>query len=425
MASNLLLQLYNAVDSVVIGQYAGAEALAAVGVSNPIMMLFNALFMGFSVGASIVISQSFGAKNIERLRVSINTALSLAFVIGSLITIFGIMFCRPIMVLLNVPDDVIDGASLYLSIIFLGTLGNVFFNYGGGILRGMGDSRWPLIALAISCILNIVLDIWFVYGLGCGIAGVAWATIIGQTLSGLVLAARIHRFGLGIRLSLKEILRPDIGVLKTIVRLGLPSGLQHMAMSMAGVITQSFTNRFGAVFIAANTVVMRIDGFVIMPLFGLSMSATTFVGQNVGAGKLERVKTGVNKVLTMVAILSVSMGVIMYFSGQYIALAFTDDPAVNIIAKQGIQIICFVYIFMGFDFTLAGAMRGAGVAIVPMITTIIGSILRIFLVYTLAIVPFNYLGVFYAMASSMVAGAVMIFTYYRLGNWREKGIRAA
>ncbi|MCL2057804.1 MAG: MATE family efflux transporter [Oscillospiraceae bacterium] len=423
MASNLLLQLYNAVDSIVIGQYAGAEALAAVGVSNPVMMLFNAIFMGFSVGASIVISQSFGAKNIERLRRSINTTLSLAFMVGTAITVFGVVFCRPLLRIMNVPGDVIDNASTYLTIIFIGTLGNVFFNYGGGILRGMGDSRWPLIALSISCILNIVLDVWFVFGLGWGIAGVAWATIIGQTLSGLVLAVRINRIGYG-KISLNEMLHPDPGLIKTIVRLGLPSALQQMAMSLSGVISLSFTNRFGAIFIASNTVVMRMDGFVIMPMFGLSMSATTFVGQNIGAGKIDRVKNGINKVLMMVAALSITMGVVMYFWGYMFAWAFTSEPGVIAIAKQGIQIICFVYIFMGTDFTLGGAMRGAGVAFVPMFTSITGNVIRILLVYFLAIVPHNYLGVFYAMASSMVISCVIIFTYYRLGNWRNKGVRA-
>ena len=313
MASNLLLQLYNAVDSIVIGQYAGAEALAAVGVSNPVMFLFNAIFMGFSVGASIVISQNFGAKNMERLHKSINTTLSLAFSVGTVITVLGIIFCKPLLRIMNVPDDVIDNAAIYLTIIFAGTLGNVFFNYGGGILRGLGDSRWPLIALSISCFLNIVLDVWFVFGLGWGIAGVAWATIIGQSLSGVVLAFRINRIGYGMKISLKEMLHPDPDIIKTIVRLGLPSALQQMAMSLSGVITQSFTNRFGAIFIASNTVVMRLDGFVIMPLFGLSMSATTFTGQNIGAKKMDRVKNGINKVLMMVAALSIAMGVVMYF----------------------------------------------------------------------------------------------------------------
>ncbi|MCL2166102.1 MAG: MATE family efflux transporter [Clostridiales bacterium] len=425
IASNLLQQLYNAVDSIVIGQYAGAGALAAVGVSNPIMMLFNALFMGFSTGASIVVAQYFGAKNLEKLRHSINTTFSLAFAVGLVITILGVVLCKPLLHLLNVPDNVIGSASLYLTIIFTGTVGNVFFNYGSGILRGMGDSRWPLISLAISCVLNIVLDVWFVFGFGWGVAGVAIATVIGQTLSGLVLAWRIHRFGHGLRLSPAEMLRPDWSIISMIVRLGLPSGLQQMAMSLGGVITQSFTNRFGTIFIAANTVVQRVDGFVIMPMFGLSISATTFSGQNIGAGKIERAKKGINRILAMMAVMCIGLGVGMYFFGQYIAMVFTTEIAVIAIAKQGIQIICFVFVFMGLGETLAGAMRGAGAAVVPMISAIISNTIRIPLVYILAIMPNNYLGVFYTMALSMMTGALMMSLYYRFGKWQEKGIRVS
>ena len=425
MAGNLLQQLYNAVDSIVIGQYAGAEALAAVGVSNPIMMLFNALFMGFSTGANIVVAQSFGAKNMQTLRRSINSAFTLAFAVGLVITVLGVLLCRPLLQLLNVPGDIINDAALYLTIIFIGTVGNVFFNYGSGILRGLGDSRWPLIALAISCGLNIVLDVWFVYGLGWGIAGVAWATIIGQTLSGIVMAVRINRFGYGLKISAKEMLRPDMGIIKAVVRLGIPSGLQLMAMSLGGVITQSFTNRFGAIFIASNTVVQRVDGLVIMPMFGLSMSATTFVGQNMGANKPERVKKGINRILMMVVLLTVALGVIMFFSGYNISRAFTTDPEVLRIAKQGIQIISFCYIFIGIDGVLSGSMRGAGVAVVPMISSIISNTIRIPLIYILAILPFNYLGAFYTMGIGMTIGAVMMSAYYRFGKWQEKGIRVA
>ena len=425
IASNLLMQLYNAVDSIVIGQYAGSGALAAVGVSNPIMMLFNALFMGFSVGASIIVAQTFGAKDFERLKQSINTIFALAFTVGIIITVLGVVLCRPLLRLLNVPDDVIDNAAVYLTIIFTGTAGNVFFNYGGGVLRGMGDSRWPLVSLSISCFLNIVLDLWFVYGFGWGIAGVAWATVIGQTLSGFVLAWRINKFGYGIKLSLKEMLKPDLSVIMNVFRLGIPSGLQNMAMSLGGVIIQSFTNSFGSIFIAANTIVMRLDGFVIMPMFGFSMAATTFVGQNTGAGKFDRLKKGVNRILLMVIGLAIAMGFVMYFYSQYAIRVFTSEIEVIDIAMRGIRIICFIYTFMGIDNTLSGAMRGAGMAVVPMITAITSNIIRIPLVYVLAIMPFNYMGVFYSMATSMTIGAIIILIYYRFGNWREKGIRVA
>ena len=425
MASNLLQQLYNAVDSIVIGQYAGSDAIAAVGVSNPIMLLFNALFIGFSLGAGIVVSQSFGAKDFDKLRRSINTTFTLAFSIGLVITVIGVSLSTPLLRLLNVPDDILGNSSLYLRIIFIGTIGNVFFNYGGGILRGLGDSRWPLLALAISCVLNIVLDVVFVFGFGWGVAGVAWATIIGQTLSGLVLAWRINRFGYGLKISFREMLKPDLVLFKTIIRLGLPSGLQHMSRSLGSVLTQSFTNRFGSLFIASNSVVQRVDGLVIMPMFGLGSSATTYVGQNIGAGKLDRAKKGINRILVMVFIFCAIMGVVMYFFGHNIALAFTSEVEVVGIVKQGIQIICFVYVFFGIDNTLSGSLKGAGVAIVPMISSIISNFLKVPLVYFLATVPNDYIGTFYMMAISMIIGAVTMLLYYKFGKWQEKGVRVA
>ena len=426
VAGNLLLQFYNVVDSIVIGQYAGADAVAAVGVSNPIMMLFNALFMGLSMGANIIISQTYGARDMEKLKRSVNTVLGLAFAVGIIITIMGLTLAKPLLRLLNTPANIFDDAAIYLTVIYTGMLGNVFFNNGSGILRGMGDSRWPLLALTISCIMNIVLDIWFVFGLHWGVAGVAWATIIGQTFSGLVLAWRIHHFGHGIKLSLKMMFRPDKEITVNIFRLGLPSGIQAMAMSLGGIITQSFANTFGSSFIAANTMVMRLDGFAMMPLMGLGMSSTTFVGQNMGAGNSERARKGVYKILSMVAVTGVIMGLIMYFFCEYFMLAFTSEEHVIAIAVSGVRLICFVYMFMGFEQTLAGSMRGAGVAIVPMVISIISnSFFRIPIAYFLAVRPNNYMGMFYAMATTMVLGATMEFLYFQFGNWREKGVVVA
>ena len=425
VAGNLLMQFYNVVDSVVIGQYANADAVAAVGVSNPIMMLFNALFMGLSVGANIVVSQTFGAKDMAKLKLSINTILGLAFAVGIVITVMGLTLCRPLLRLLNTPENIFADAATYLTVIYTGMLGNVFFNNGSGILRGMGDSRWPLIALLISCVINIVLDIWFVFGLHWGVAGVAWATVIGQTLSGIVLAWRIHHFGQGIRLSPKEMLHPNKDISLNIVRLGLPSGIQAMAMSLGGVITQSFSNTFGSSFIAANTMVARLDGFAMMPLLGLGLASTTFVGQNVGAGKPDRAKSGVYKVFGMVVVVALVMGAIMFFFSKYFMLAFTDEENVIAIAVNGVRIICFVYVFMGIEQSAAGAIRGAGVAIVPMAISIVSNTLRIPFVYFLAIQRNNQLGIFYALALTMVLNGIMEFSYFRFGNWRDKGVVVA
>ena len=290
---NLCFQLYNVVDSVVVGNYVGTDALAAVGAVFPIMMLFNALFMGVSMGAQIVISQTFGAKDEDGLRTVTNTAITMAILIGAAITAVGVPLAKPMLQLIKTPANIIGDSRTYLVIIFIGTLGNVFYNLGSGTLRGMGDSRWPLVAMLVSSVTNIALDLVFVIYFNMGVAGVAWATSIAHFLSGMIPLWRIQSGNYPVRLHLKDMLHPDGAAASRIFRLGLPSSLQNAAMSLGSIVIQSFANSFGSNFIAANTIIMKADGFAIMPMMGLGMASTSFVGQNIGARKLDRAKKGV------------------------------------------------------------------------------------------------------------------------------------
>lgn len=423
IASNLIMQLYNVADSIIVGNFVSSDALAAVGASFPIMMLFNALFMGIAAGAGIVVAQYFGAKNTEGLKKAVNTTFTLTLIVGGAITVLGVVFSKSILSLMGTPENIFDDSAAYLMIIFAGMLGGMVYSIGGGILRGMGDSKWPLYFLILSSVMNISLDLLFVVVLHWGVAGAAVATIIAQFISAILVYRRLARGGYGVSFDFRQ-LGLDGQAAKTIIRLGLPSGIQMMAMSLGSMIIQTFSNGFGSDFIAANSIVMRTDGFVILPMMGFGMALTTFVGQNVGAGKVERAKHGIHASVLIVAILAVSMGIILYFFGEHIMRVFTDNTVVLGIGKQGIQILAFVYIFMGIDHTLAGAMRGAGAAVAPMITGLLGNLTRIPIAYFLAVKPNDYIGLFYAMAISMAFSCILIIVYYLRGSWKTKAIVA-
>lgn len=476
IAGNLIMQLYNVVDSIVVGNYVGTKALAAVGSSFPIMMLFNALFMGVSMGAQIVISQTFGAKNYPMLQTVINTAVSIAFIIGTAITVIGSPLVKPLLKLLGTPADILDNASTYLLIIFLGTLGNIFYNQVSGAMRGMGDSRWPLIALVISSVTNVVLDIVFVANLGMGVAGVAWATLISHFLSGLVLLFHFQKGSYPVKIQWIKLLKPNREASSRIFALGMPSALQHMAQSLGGIVIQTFANTFGSDYIAANTIVMKADGFAMMPMFGIGMACTSFVGQNIGAGNRERAKKGIHAGIACAVTIAAFVGVVLFFTGKYIMMAFGADGQVLYMGVSGIHFLAFCYMFMGIDGVVGGSMRGAGAAIAPACTAITSNLCRIPLAYFLAVRPLknamsnllatgserltsltteymgtglyetteaarkaaaanicsvenstglyeNFMGMFMSMGISMAIGATLIFLYFKFGKWHNKAVK--
>ena len=291
LIGNLAQQLYSTVDSIVVGYYVGDNALAAVGASGPILNLLLVLFMGISVGASVMVSQYFGAKDRERLEKTVGTTLTATVVSSIFIMIVGPLITPPVMSALSTPPEIYDMACTYLVILFAGIVGSAFYNILSGVLRGLGDSVTPVVFLIIACLLNIVLDVWFVAGFHWDVAGVAIATIISQIVSGSLCLIRM--FFMRDVLSVKPAyLWPKAQYLKQLIRLGLPSGLTQAIFSFAMIILQSLTNSFGTVVIAANTAVMRVDGFAMMPNFTFGTTMTTYTGQNIGAGRIDRVEKG-------------------------------------------------------------------------------------------------------------------------------------
>lgn len=419
--SFFVMQLYNVADSIIVGQFVGPDALAAVAAGFPIMMFFNALYMGISTGATVVISQLFGAKDAGGLGKASRTTFTLTLTIATVITVLGITLTRPFLNLLGTPANIINDSVVYLTIIFAGTLGNLVYSIGSGVLRGLGDSKWPLYFLLFSSILNILLDLVFVIVFNWGVPGVALATLVAQLASGAFVLARINRGSYGIRFSFRDLgVNGDIA--RAIIRLGLPSGIQSMAMSAGSMIIQSFANRFGSTFIAANSTVMRADGFAFLPMMAIGSAITTFVGQNIGAGNIDRAKKGIKVAATIIIIIGITMGAVMWFYGSYIIRAFTADADVIAIGERGVRTLAWFYCFIGLESCFAGAMRGAGAAVAPMVTTLSANLLRIPVAYILAVRPHNYMGLFYAMVASMVLGSILIFLYYLKGNWRNKSI---
>ena len=434
LIGNLAQQLYSTVDSIVVGYYVGDNALAAVGASGPILNLLLVLFMGISVGASVMVSQYFGAKDRERLEKTVGTTLTATVVSSIFIMVVGPLITPPVMSALSTPPEIYDMACTYLVILFAGIIGSAFYNILSGVLRGLGDSVTPVVFLIIACLLNIVLDVWFVAGFHWDVAGVAIATIISQIVSGSLCLIRM--FFMRDVLSVKPAyLWPKAQYLKQLIRLGLPSGLTQAIFSFAMIILQSLTNSFGTVVIAANTAVMRVDGFAMMPNFTFGTTMTTYTGQNIGAGRIDRVEKGVKDGLKIGLSVSVVLVALILLFGQYLMQMFTSTPEVISTGMRMLRILAVGYIAMGVTQILSGVMRGAGDTMTPMWISIITTvIIRVPIAYGLEFLTRPEGGamgsgtpdpLFISLLISWVMGAVITSIAYRMGRWKKKSIVAA
>ena len=275
LIGNLAQQLYNTVDAIVVGQYVGDAALGAVGLAGPVINLILVLFMGISSGATIVVSQYFGAKDRKELSNAVGTTIMLTVISGLVMSVIGALLARPLLILLDTPADMLDMASNYLIIIMIGLVGSGLYNIMSGVMRGMGDSVSPLLYLLVACGLNIVLDLLFVVAFGMTTDGVAWATIIAQAISAFLCVRRLYRMKENIDLN-RSTLRVSRHIMKRVVRLGVPSGLTQMIFSLSSILVQSLTNSLGGSIVTANTMVMRIDGFAMMPNFTFGIAAPSY-----------------------------------------------------------------------------------------------------------------------------------------------------
>ncbi len=428
LIGNLAQQMYNTVDAIVIGNSSwGDQGLAAVGLAGPIVNLLLVLFMGISTGSSILSAQYFGAKDRPTLNRCIGAALFLIVVSGVLMTAAG-YFLSPLLIGLTTPPspEVGEGATAYLQIFFIGILGSGMYNIISGILRGLGDSVYPLIFLLIACVLNIFLDLAFVTSMG--VAGVALATILAQAVSAVLCLWRLCHIRHICDVEMKHILHPDKPLMIKIGALGLPSGITQAIFSMSAIIVQSLTNSLGDAMVAANTAVMRVDGFAMMPNFTFGTAATTYIGQNVGAGRGDRLKPGIKAMLKLGLISStVMVAGILLFGHQLIGM-FTETELTMQLGVQGLNTLAVGYICFSVSQVLQGSMRGAGETQVPMYISIITTvILRMPLAYLLAHLTRTAewpngqpAALFVSLLTSWVVAMLLSILTYRTKWWRKK-----
>ncbi len=430
LIGNIAQQLYSTVDSIVVGKYVGDNALAAVGSSSPIYNLLLVLFIGISVGVGIMVSQYHGAKRKEDLSVTIGSCITLTAVSTVILMAGAAFLIRPILQLLQTPASIIDWCQSYLFILLMGIGGTAYYNIFSGILRGLGDSVSALIYLLVATVINIVLDLYFVASLGMGVAGVALATIIAQSVSAVLCLLKLLKMKEMFELTPK-LLIPDKHQSLTLARLGLPSGMTQAIMSMAMIMVQSLTNSFGEALIAANVIVMRVDGFAMMPNFSFGNAMTTFAGQNVGAGKYDRVEQG-SKQGTLISVsVSTIITLLILTFGHLLMYAFTDTAELVELSMKMMRILAVGYIAVAVTQSLSGIMRGAGDTMTPMWISIITTvIIRVPLAYGLtAFTKSEALpqgapeSIFISLLVSWCLGALMTFVSYRKGTWKTKAIQ--
>ena len=421
LAGNVFQQLYNVVDSVIVGNYLGKEALSAVGASFPVMFALISLVIGIATGSTTVISQYFGAKNYEKVKIAIDTMYVVIFLASIVITFIGIYFSEAIFRLIHLPETIIPEATVYLKIILSGALLMFGLNGTNGILRGLGDSKTPLYFLIFSTILNIILDFLFVVVFKSGIEGVAYATILASGITFLLAVLYLNKYHELIHFSIQNF-RFDKEIFLKSLKIGLPTGLQNMVVAIGMVAIYRIVNQFDTDVIAAYSVAGRIDSFAIMPAMNFAMALTTFTGQNIGAGKLQRVREGLKATILLTAAISVFFSFVSIFFGQYLMSIFTPDYHVQVIGYRYLIIVSSFYVVFSTMFSFTAVFRGAGDTLVPMFITL-------FALWFIRI-PFSWFlsqkigetGIWWGIPIAWGFGLSFSFIYYLTGRWKNKAV---
>lgn len=411
-------QMYNTVDAIIVGQFVGKAALAAVGGSTSVLISFLVnLFTGISSGATVIIAQQFGAQRFDDVKRSVHTAMALTLLAGVAITVIGFVLSRPALLMMGTPDDILEHAAVYMQIYFLGSIASFVYNIGSGILRAVGDNKRPLYFLIAACLTNIVLDVVLVMGMNMGVAGAALATILSQVAAAVLVVFVLIKTSLPIRVDWKAI-SIDTVHLKSILRVGIPSGLQSNMYTISNIALQACVNSFGTNTVAAWTAFGKVDSFFWMILGAFGISITTFVGQNYGAGQYERVRKAVKTCLIMTFAASAGIGLLFCLFARPLLSLFTTDLEVleigmHILYWTAPFYVCFVCIEI-----LSGTIRGCGNSLAPMLLTCFGvCVLRVAWVFFLIpIIPvFDMVIISYPV--SWLITSILFIIYYRKANW--------
>ena len=382
MLSSVLQLLFNAADIVVVGRFTGAEALAAVGATSALINLLVNVFMGLSIGTNVLTAQGYGARNEKGVQDTVHTSIMLSLVCGVLLIVIGVFLAAPLLELMGTPDNVLGHAALYMRIYFIGMPALLVYNFGAAILRAVGDTRRPLYYLLFSGIINVILNLIFVIIFKMGVAGVATATVVSETISaGLVLRCLMKSEGMfqlhmG-KLRIKKQKAPQI------VRIGLPAGLQGAIFAISNVLIQSSINSFGSVAMAGNTAAGNLEGFVYTSMNAVYQTNLSFTSQNMGAGNWKRMKKILGICLVFVSVVGLVMGRGFVFFGHQLLGIYSSDPEVIQYGINRMQVICGTYLLCGIMDVLVGSMRGMGYSFVPMIVSLVGACgLRILWIFT-------------------------------------------
>ena len=414
---NLFQQLYNVVDSLVVGNILGKEALAAVSSTGSLIFLIIGFINGIFVGASVIISRYFGANDRENLSIAVHTTTAFGFIAGILITIIGVGFTPWFLKLMKTPDDVFINAVTYLRIYFAGGIGIVMYNACMGIFQAIGDSKRPLYYLIIAAVTNVVLDLLFVAVFGFGIEGAAIATLISQLVSATLAFIKLTKVDDCYKIYIKQI-KLNLNMLKKLMKMGVPTGIQNSVIALANVIVQSNINKFGSIAMAGSGSYSKLEGFSFLPITSFSVALTTFIGQNLGAKKYERAKKGARfGVITGVS-LSEAIGIIIWIFAPKLIGFFSSEPEVIKYGVTQARTISLFYFLLATSHCLAGILRGAGKTDVPMFVMLISwCIIRIsYITIAVRIIP-DIRVIYWAYPLTWSISSIIFMVYYKKTNW--------
>ncbi|GLC77993.1 MATE family efflux transporter [Lacrimispora brassicae] len=421
LAGNLFQQLYNTVDSVVVGNFIGSDALAAVGSSNSLINLIIGMFMGIGTGAGVIISQYYGARDEEKLHWAVHTSMALSLAGGGILIVVGVFMSPLILSWMGTPEGVMPSSVAYLRIFFCGSLFNLVYNMGAGILRAVGDAKRPLYYLCVSSVVNIVLDLVFVVVFGMGTEGVGYATVIAQAVSSVLIVRALIKTDDIYRL-IPEKIRIDKRMMVRILKLGIPSGIQQSIISLSNVIVQANVNSFGSAAMAGFGAYSKVDGFAMLPLQSFCMAATTFTGQNIGAKKPKRVKQGVYQGIVISMAYTAVISVILYLNAKHILKIFSPDAEVIAYGYSTMLILLPFYWTLAIHQILMGSIRGSGRTMVSMLIGV-GNMCILRMIYINLLVPFlpSFGAVMWCYPITWITTMLMDCIYTLKARWIPKG----
>lgn len=414
---NLLQQMYNTADSIIVGNFVGSNGLAAVGSGTALINLIIAFAQGAAVGAGVVVSQYIGADKKDKIKISVHTSICISIILGLILSLLGIFASPSLLIMMKTPKVVLKSSILYLQIYCGGLIFNVIYNMATGILNAAGNSKKPLVYLAIASFTNIILDLLFIKIFKLGVMGAAIATDISQAISCVLAIGYLLKVKSDYKLYIKD-LKINKETAVKIIKIGLPTAIQNMVISFSNVLVQSSVNAYGATAMAGYAAYLKIDGFNILPVLSISMAVTTFTGQNVGANRLDRVKKGMYSSLIMVLVYTVFIGaVLLIFSHQVLGL-FTHSAQVIMYGQLAMKYFCPYYFLLGILNVLAGTVRGAGKGIPPMIILLFSMCIFRILWIKIALPFYSSIdGVFILYPISWLVGAILMILYTKFGKW--------